>query len=61
MREHSGRPRGLREGLKAMPFGFLGNVPAATAMLDRFLAHATIVQMTAKSYRLRQRATTADD
>ena len=35
---------------------FLGDVPAATAILDRFLAHATIVPMTGKSYRLRQRA-----
>ena len=32
---------------------FLGDVPAATAILDRFLAHAEIVQMTGKSYRLR--------
>ena len=40
---------------------FLGDVPAATAILDRFLAHATIVQMTGKSYRLRQRASTTDD
>ena len=40
---------------------FLGDVPAATAILDRFLAHATIVQMTGKSYRLRQRTSTADD
>lgn len=40
---------------------FLGDVPAATAILDRFLAHATIVQMTGKSYRLRQRAGGADD
>jgi len=29
---------------------------AATAILDRFLAHATIVQMAGKSYRLRTRA-----
>jgi DNA replication protein DnaC len=36
---------------------FLGDVPAATAILDRFLAPATIVQITGKSYRLRQRAT----
>jgi DNA replication protein DnaC len=36
---------------------FLGDVPAATAILDRFLAHAEIVQMTGKSYRLRQRTT----
>jgi DNA replication protein DnaC len=35
---------------------FLGDVPAATAILDRFLAHAEIVQMNGRSYRLRQRA-----
>ncbi len=40
---------------------FLGDVPAATAILDRFLAHATIVPVTGKSYRLRQRASTTDD
>jgi hypothetical protein len=40
---------------------FLGDVPAATAILDRFLAHAIIVQVTGKSYRLRQRASTTDD
>ena len=40
---------------------FLGDVPAATAILDRFLAHATIVQMTGKSYRLRGRTGGADD
>lgn len=40
---------------------FLGDVPAATAILDRFLAHAVIVQMTGKSYRLRQRTSTNHD
>jgi DNA replication protein DnaC len=35
---------------------FLGDVPAATAILDRFLAHAEIIQMQGKSYRLHQRA-----
>jgi len=40
---------------------FLGDVPAATAILDRFLAHTTIVQMTGKSYRLRQRTGATDD
>jgi DNA replication protein DnaC len=40
---------------------FLGDVPAATAILDRFLAHAVTVQMTGKSYRLRQRASATDD
>jgi DNA replication protein DnaC len=40
---------------------FLGDVPAATAILDRFLAHATIIQMVGKSYRLRSRSTTPLD
>jgi DNA replication protein DnaC len=35
---------------------FLGDVPAATAILDRFLAHAEIIQMPGKSYRLHQRS-----
>lgn len=35
---------------------FLGDVPATTAILDRFLAHAEIVAMPGKSYRLHQRA-----
>ena len=34
---------------------FLGDIPAATANLDRFLAHAEIVPMPGKSYRLRGR------
>jgi DNA replication protein DnaC len=32
----------------------LGDVPSATAILDRFLHHAEMVQITGKSYRLRQ-------
>jgi DNA replication protein DnaC len=32
----------------------IGDVPAATAILDRFLQHAAIIQITGKSYRLRQ-------
>jgi DNA replication protein DnaC len=35
---------------------FLGDVPAATAILDRFLAHAEILPMQGRSYRLHQRA-----
>ena len=34
---------------------FLGDVPATTAILDRFLQHADILRMQGKSYRLRQR------
>jgi hypothetical protein len=34
----------------------LGDVPTATAILDRFLHHAEIVQMTGRSYRLRNQS-----
>jgi DNA replication protein DnaC len=34
----------------------LGDVPATTAILDRFLAHAEIIKMQGKSYRLHGRA-----
>ena len=33
----------------------LGDVPTATAILDRFLHHAEVVQMTGRSYRLKDR------
>jgi DNA replication protein DnaC len=32
----------------------IGDIPAATAILDRFLQHAQIIQITGKSYRLRR-------
>jgi DNA replication protein DnaC len=35
---------------------FLGDIPATTAILDRFLEHAEVLQMNGKSYRLRGRA-----
>ena len=31
----------------------IGDVPAATAILDRFLHHAEVITITGKSYRLR--------
>ena len=34
----------------------LGDVPSATAILDRFLHHAEIVRMTGRSYRLRHQS-----
>ncbi len=34
----------------------LGDVPSASAILDRFLHHAEIIQITGKSYRLRNKA-----
>lgn len=39
---------------------FLGDVPAATAILDRFLARAEILQLQGKSYRLHHRRTRSD-
>ena len=33
----------------------LGDVPAATAILDRFLHHADIINISGKSYRLKDR------
>ena len=35
----------------------IGDIPAATAILDRFLHHAEIINITGRSYRLKDRAT----
>jgi len=32
----------------------IGDIPAATAILDRFLQHTEILQVTGKSYRLQR-------
>ena len=37
----------------------IGDVPAATAILDRFLHHAQIIAITGKSYRMRDQAVKA--
>jgi DNA replication protein DnaC len=39
----------------------LGDAPGASAILDRFLHHAELVQMTGRSYRLRHQATPSVD
>jgi len=39
----------------------LGDVPSATAILDRFLHHAEIIKITGKSYRLRNQTAQAAD
>ena len=39
----------------------VGDVPSATAILDRFLHHAEVITITGKSYRLRDRAANASD
>jgi DNA replication protein DnaC len=38
----------------------IGDVPAATAILDRFLHNAEVIAITGKSYRLRNRAATVE-
>jgi DNA replication protein DnaC len=39
----------------------LGDVPSATAILDRFLHHAEIIRITGKSYRLRNQPRPAEE
>jgi len=39
----------------------LGDVPSATAILDRFLHHAEIIKITGKSYRLRNQSPKLSD
>jgi len=39
----------------------VGDVPSATAILDRFLHHAEIITITGKSYRLRDKAAGQDE
>ena len=34
----------------------IGDVPSATAILDRFLHHAEVITITGKSYRLRNKS-----
>ena len=38
----------------------IGDVPSATAILDRFLHHAEIIKITGRSYRLKDRAQNED-
>ena len=39
----------------------IGDVPSATAILDRFLHHAEVIRITGQSYRLRNQARPADE
>jgi DNA replication protein DnaC len=39
----------------------VGDVPSATAILDRFLHHADVIQISGKSYRLRHQAAGANE
>ena len=54
MRRHELRSTMMTSNRPLEDWGKLvGDVPAATAILDRLLAHAEILQITGKSYRLR--------
>jgi len=57
MRRHEVRSTVMTSNRPLEDWGkLIGDVPSATAILDRFLQHAEIVTITGKSYRLRNRA-----
>jgi len=57
MRRHEVRSTMMTSNRPLEDWGkLIGDVPAATAILDRFLEHAEIIRITGKSYRLRNRA-----
>ena len=57
MRRHDVRSTVMTSNRPIEDWGkLLGDVPSATAILDRFLQHAEIITFTGKSYRLKNRA-----
>ena len=57
MRRHELRATIMTSNRPLEDWGKLvGDVPSATAILDRFLHHAEVIQITGRSYRLRDRA-----
>jgi len=57
MRRHELRSTMMTSNRPLEDWGkLMGDVPAATAILDRILQHAEIIQITGKSYRLRGQA-----
>ena len=58
MRRHELRSTMMTSNRPLEDWGkLLGDVPSATAILDRFLQHAEIITITGRSYRLRTRQT----
>jgi len=54
VRRHQNRSTLLTSNRPIEEWGqLLGDIPAATAILDRFLQQAEIIQITGRSYRLR--------
>ena len=59
VRRHQNRSTLLTSNRPIEEWGqLLGDVPAATAILDRFLQQAEIIQITGRSYRLRNALST---
>jgi DNA replication protein DnaC len=57
MRRHETRSTMMTSNRPLEDWGkLIGDVPAASAILDRFLHHAEILQITGKSYRMHQQA-----
>ena len=57
MRRHELRAMMMTSNRPLEDWGkLIGDVPAATAILDRFLQHAEIIEVTGKSYRLQRQA-----
>ena len=56
MRRHEVRSTIMTSNRPLEEWGkLIGDVPAATAILDRFMHHAEIIQITGKSYRIKDR------
>ena len=61
MRRHETRATMMTSNRPLEDWGkLIGDVPSATAILDRFLQHAEVVTITGKSYRLRNQARNDD-
>jgi DNA replication protein DnaC len=57
MRRHETRSTMMTSNRPLQDWGkLIGDLPAATAILDRFLHHAEVITITGKSYRLRNKA-----
>ncbi len=57
MRRHELRSTLMTSNRPLQDWGkLIGDVPAATAILDRFLQNATLIEITGRSYRLRDQA-----
>ena len=62
MRRHELRSTMMTSNRPLEEWGkLMGDVPAATAILDRFLQTATVVQITGRSYRMQGNPSTADN